>query len=54
MNKTLRKAIQIGKQIEEKKFKCPACNGSGYYDAKGSPKCEACRGTGYSVEGKQK
>lgn len=26
---------------------CSACNGSGYYDAKGSPKCGACNGTGF-------
>ena len=26
--------------------KCIACNGSGRYDAKGSPKCGACNGTG--------
>lgn len=25
---------------------CTACSGSGYYDAKGSPKCSACNGTG--------
>lgn len=25
---------------------CIACNGTGYYDAKGSPKCSACNGTG--------
>lgn len=25
---------------------CTACNGSGRYDSKGSPKCGACRGRG--------
>lgn len=25
---------------------CNACNGSGYYDDKGSPKCSCCSGTG--------
>lgn len=25
---------------------CTACNGSGHYDAKGSPKCSSCKGTG--------
>ncbi len=25
---------------------CVACNGSGYYDSKGSPPCGACDGTG--------
>ena len=25
---------------------CIACGGTGYYDAKGSPKCSACNGTG--------
>lgn len=33
-------------QDKERKVKCVACNGSGYYDAKGSPKCGACGGTG--------
>jgi DnaJ-class molecular chaperone len=26
--------------------KCVACNGSGRYDHKGSPKCGACHGSG--------
>lgn len=25
---------------------CPACAGSGYYDAAGSPKCGYCEGAG--------
>lgn len=25
---------------------CTACNGSGYYDARNSPKCDCCGGTG--------
>lgn len=25
---------------------CVACNGSGHYDTKGSPKCSACKGSG--------
>lgn len=25
---------------------CTACNGSGHYDVKNSPKCGACNGTG--------
>lgn len=25
---------------------CTACNGSGYYDANGSPPCGCCGGTG--------
>jgi len=29
-----------------KKRKCSACNGSGYYDARNSPKCGGCEGTG--------
>jgi DnaJ-class molecular chaperone len=29
-----------------KQKSCIACNGSGRYDHKGSPKCGACNGTG--------
>lgn len=43
-NKLMRKAISEANK--EKPKKCPACNGSGRYDAKSSPKCGACNGTG--------
>lgn len=33
-------------QEKEQKVVCGACNGSGYYDDKGSPKCGACGGLG--------
>ena len=29
-----------------------ACNGSGYYDVKNSPKCSSCNGTGIDNKGK--
>lgn len=34
------------KLTDPKPKPCSACNGSGYYDTKGSPKCGACNGTG--------
>lgn len=51
MNKTMRKAMELGKKLAEmnkqkEKQKCTACNGSGHYDVKNSPKCAACNGTG--------
>lgn len=49
-NKTMRRAIQQGKAMEQKKPSkprpCIACNGTGRYDHNGSPKCGACDGTG--------
>lgn len=47
-NKYMRAAIKAGKESAKRneKNKCSACNGSGRYDAKGSPKCGACNGTG--------
>ena len=37
----------MAKKIYEDGFdRCIACNGSGYYDSKGSPKCSSCKGTG--------
>ena len=34
------------KRYDWDKRPCTACNGSGKYDAKGSPLCVACNGTG--------
>ena len=31
---------------DKKLANCYACNGSGYYNAKGSPKCKSCDGKG--------
>jgi len=47
-NKQMRAAIKAGKEAAKRnaKKKCGACDGSGYYDAKGSPKCASCNGTG--------
>ena len=43
-------AVRMVKElISPNKEKCSACNGSGHYDAKGSPKCRACDGTGFEI-----
>ena len=51
MNKTMRKAIALGKVEQAKKdtleTPCVACSGSGYYDVEGSPPCGSCHGTGF-------
>lgn len=44
-NKQMRKSIQEWK-LQPKVKPCYACNGSGRYDVKGSPKCGSCNGTG--------
>lgn len=48
MGKKMRQAIALGKKLADKSRDetCPACSGSGRYDAAGSPKCGACNGTG--------
>jgi len=50
-NKQMRAAIKAGKLVAKRneKKKCIACNGSGRYDIKGSPKCGSCNGTGLSA-----
>jgi DnaJ-class molecular chaperone len=49
MNKTLRKAIALGRKLAHPQEKCVACNGSGRYDNTGSPKCSSCNGTGFTI-----
>lgn len=44
MNSLLKSAELLAEKKPPKV--CTACNGSGYYDAKGSPKCGACEGSG--------
>lgn len=52
LNKKQRQAMLLGKQMSpaNKQKVCVACNGSGRYDTKGSPKCQCCNGTGYLAE----
>ena len=39
-------AIPSDKPSPTQRKKCPACNGSGFYDAEESPPCLTCDGTG--------
>lgn len=52
MSKKMRQAIAMGKKLadEQRDEPCPACGGSGRYDAADSPKCGACNGTGRQVK----